>query len=905
MEHDTFIQYVADNVDHNVRTLTGKGSFHAMGIIAVTSNQTRTISGNIQRLKERMKAETCTKKLGIKITAYNRSFNSIKGNIYLKNITMEEYPKDSIIETQKLLWDCGWFFSNDEKPRPHWSGFMQKSISGTAQFYTKSNVEFLPIINLNPNDMDCVYLTLNFVMDQAVKCNVKNPCLTFDQPLWLKATAIIETEKLPIICRLGGFHMLMSFLGSVGYVMKGSGLEQIFEEVYSPISVEGMISGKNVPRAVRAHIMVRSALMSLLLNDVKSRYNLDITFLENIYNKCVIGDLDDEAFSEISSSTSFSLLLQKLAEVKDILQSKSRTSKLFLRYIDYINTVMIFIAAERTSNWHLHLYAVGKMLNLFAATGHSNYAKCGRYYLQKMQELPQTHPHVYRCFLDGKHTVKRTEGFWKGLWTDLCIEQTLMRSIKTQGGLTQCRGTTETVHNLWLASLSYLAVIYSALMDLTGTQNHCEDHVELGKARIKTDYRDFKAFYSWLNSRNPFLVEDKNLHSLSTGLVSVFGQDDVSCERAEEIGLAIQESFNNQAITNCSIKRSKIVVPMTSLYKINKRKLAVEFGDNQTLFNRLITVADRFETLEEVFKFELTTEPMALFKHGMMRKADKPSLRRVLLNEKHTIPLHELKMCNTTIVDGGALLYRVRWAKGMQFNSIANLYISYIEKNYKNSIIIFDGYKLCSIKDHEHTRRYSVPLSSFVGIDKEFEIPYTQDHYFSLKENKVEFVRFISSCLIKSGIKVINCDADADSKIVSVAINEASTFSSPVLVVADDTDVAVMLLYHWKQEYNDIYFFQQRTNQVWSIMKSNSEFKDIKGHLLFIHAFSGCDTTSSMFGKGKSNIVKILRKSLPLQQASTTISNILSCQADIETATATAFKVIYRGQSKDSLTKIR
>ena len=32
-----FAQFIADNVDHNVRTLDGANTFHGMGIIAVTS----------------------------------------------------------------------------------------------------------------------------------------------------------------------------------------------------------------------------------------------------------------------------------------------------------------------------------------------------------------------------------------------------------------------------------------------------------------------------------------------------------------------------------------------------------------------------------------------------------------------------------------------------------------------------------------------------------------------------------------------------------------------------------------------------------------------------------------------------------------------------------------------------
>ena len=41
-DHDErpFMQYVADNVDHNVRTLDGRGTFHGMGIISTFPNGT-------------------------------------------------------------------------------------------------------------------------------------------------------------------------------------------------------------------------------------------------------------------------------------------------------------------------------------------------------------------------------------------------------------------------------------------------------------------------------------------------------------------------------------------------------------------------------------------------------------------------------------------------------------------------------------------------------------------------------------------------------------------------------------------------------------------------------------------------------------------------------------------------
>ena len=43
-------------------------------------------------------------------------------------------------------------------------------------------------------------------------------------------------------------------------------------------------------------------------------------------------------------------------------------------------------------DWSLHLAAVEKMIPLFAATGHNNYAKSERLYLQLMRDLHVTYP---------------------------------------------------------------------------------------------------------------------------------------------------------------------------------------------------------------------------------------------------------------------------------------------------------------------------------------------------------------------------------------------------------------------------------------------------------------------------------------------------------------------------------
>ena len=72
-----------------------------------------------------------------------------------------------------------------------------------------SYVMFLPIIDLNPSDMNCIYSTLRYISTHARRHNVV-PIVTLDQPLWLKEV-IIQASVSPdngirsIVVRLGGF----------------------------------------------------------------------------------------------------------------------------------------------------------------------------------------------------------------------------------------------------------------------------------------------------------------------------------------------------------------------------------------------------------------------------------------------------------------------------------------------------------------------------------------------------------------------------------------------------------------------------------------------------------------------------------------------------------------------------
>ena len=105
-----------------------------------------------------------------------------------------------------------------------------------------------------------------------------------------------------------------------------------------------------------------------------------------------------------------------------------------------VDTIKIFIRAERMSDFTLHLSCItNRMLHVFAAARHHNYAKAARLYVQMMKAYEKGSAEeiaIINSFKqNGNHVVRYSGNKWSGVWRDLTIEQTLMKNSKSEGGI--------------------------------------------------------------------------------------------------------------------------------------------------------------------------------------------------------------------------------------------------------------------------------------------------------------------------------------------------------------------------------------------------------------------------------------------------------------------------------------
>jgi len=73
-------------------------------------------------------------------------------------------------------------------------------------------------------------------------------------------------------------------------------------------------------------------------------------------------------------------LEERLLAFKNDLSERSRTARLWIQYMYFVNVAKNYLRAERTNDWNLHLVSLSQMINLFAASGHKgimqNLAAC-------------------------------------------------------------------------------------------------------------------------------------------------------------------------------------------------------------------------------------------------------------------------------------------------------------------------------------------------------------------------------------------------------------------------------------------------------------------------------------------------------------------------------------------------
>ncbi|KAK6186306.1 hypothetical protein SNE40_008368 [Patella caerulea] len=561
--------FAGDNVDANIMTLDGKGTFHGMGLIrAVTPRNQSSRSQTMPR--KPVGLLDITEDTKIPVHQYHAA-NRLRSSLQFEKVCLDEIP---IIDRKiDILWEMSFRYKSVS---PNWSGMMHM-IHANMQHPGKFSVYLLPMIDLQSSDKTCIYSTLRYICGIA-HTNKIPAIVTFDQPLYWKSREIVaeasdDDSVKDVIVRMGTFHMLMNLLGAIGDLMDGTGIRKLFETLYGDNAVLHIMSGKAIQRSFRAHLLLDKCIAHETISEIitenldfeEQLNSLDAKYDSVISGKLQISDLkNDETLVEI----------EKTVEDKKCAKSiVSRTANIWYLYQKLIQTARNLVKSDRSSSWNSHLRVIYDCLPIFAAAGHFNYLKSTYLYLMDMLALKHTCPGVNKMFENGLFVIRRTDKFWAGLSLDLVIEQVLMRALKTRGGLTRGSGMTERQRAIWTMSAPACAEYNLAMQDFTDTKYFTSDqHREGTKARVERDLGDFQKLLDVFHSCEPLSAEP-GLRNIATGMEA---SDMINVDHWEEVGRGIVEKMIGQPIFTYSFTRKDKVKNMAS-------SCAVRIADDRTI----------------------------------------------------------------------------------------------------------------------------------------------------------------------------------------------------------------------------------------------------------------------------------------------------------------------------------
>ena len=261
---------------------------------------------------------------------------------------------------------------------------------------------------------------------------------------------------------------------------------------------------------------------------------------------------------------------------------------------------------------------------------------------------------------------------------------------------------------------------------------------------------------------------------------------------------------------------------------------------------------------------------------GMMRICkSKSDLKNSLLKE--TSSRCAVSSVAATVLDGSAVLWVVHWpAKGVVADYVEN-FKKFLERKLQDSdvYLVFDRYRehstksvtrqvreceeSCPIVTANKQQLISIICTNIIN-DEKFHLSHTSRNKLVITGSSNTPTEICKGVVIQRR-DISTSHEEADNIIAQQAVMCAKHQSGTTVVVADDTDVFILLLYHYLQENLTCPLFmtspiQQRA--VIDIKATVHVHHSVIPNLLAAHALLGCDTVASYFGIGKGTVLKTL-----------------------------------------------
>ena len=172
-------------------------------------------------------------------------------------------------------------------------------------------------------------------------------------------------------------------------------------------------------------------------------------------------------------------------------------------------------------------------------------------------------------------------------------------------------------------------------------------------------------------------------------------------------------------------------------------------------------------------------------------------------------------------------------------------------KHYRSATVVFDGYVAGpSIKDNNGSK------PPFIRLRTLQETPDLKgkNEFLSRVSNKQHLINLISDKRQSVGCMVIQAAGNAYVDIAKTAVNTACVHSTTL--VGEDTGLLILLLRYYMADGQPVYCRSDKQSRGIPEVYNINAMKCCLGsemcsQTLFLHAFTGCDSTSRVYGIGR------------------------------------------------------
>ena len=901
---------VWDNIDFNEETPSGHGTTHHTNGIMVQSKETKPDLTENQTRKSLPKGVSTLKApVGPTPEPYYQQKRQGPTNLVGDlSISLEPDPHKTTLDKAKSTELAFVFMKHVDSEActiPGWTGFHTHLQNDSV--LEKSAIHYLPVIEASPTEMSTVNIILNRSLALADQLELEHIVLVFDQAIYAKVQQIRWKDAnltKRVVVRLGEFHTCMSFLAILGKRFADAGLRDLLVEagVVAEGSMNGVLNGHHYNRSIRAHKLLYESLQRLRLQ----------TFLDSLQEAEAKEMLDairkldlsfpTESFTDACDTEDFQIVKDRYQIFVEEQKEKSPTFAFWSSYIEMVQLLLLFIRATRESNWQWHMSTIRLMLPWFFAYDRVNYARYLPAYWLGMANLPITHPDCHKeITARGVWTVQRQDNYGFGsIACDQAIEQTCNRDSKTKSGLIGITRNPGAVYR-WILSQHERAAITRQCEMMAGKSPDQRKRKDLDKTITQNDEKAVNSILSTIETMiNPFDMSQDDLVCVTSGVVaSVEVKSDLLNAGAK--GESVLKDFMDERLLSpvkdvfSPIKALKLKTFTDQTKAKKKPKTGDELlRDDKKLFARLLVIGQsRNIDLKEILTYPLgvISYPLASA-DGTLAKTSKSALLEHIETKCHDCLVDQVPENSAIIFDGMALIQGLKnvpptfgeladtilvhmiqlaaKCKATRLDFVTDRYFEMSIKNIERSRRAAGGSEIIHIykTDQKTPTQWKKFLSD--GQNKEALIDFLfltwqEVDFQSLKANFTMYITHRSAChafvvddgtVVVTEVQELSCDhEESDTRMFLHAQHAMLQSYESIIIRSPDTDVAIIGLSLKVQLPVDLFFFTgvgNKTRIVDLQAVASSLGSDVCKALIGIHTFTGCDSTSAFYGKGKN-----------------------------------------------------